>query len=471
MADSSSDALNREWQLAKGFGRGVAKAPGKAWDSWEYSLALAFGTGVAAYGLGAFGKLASPALSAVIAPTLARVGTAFNLGLAMDAATWLYRAGGTAADTWTHSSHLESNIGRAEQLGTEAATTAALFGTGLAGFKLAGWKTPFYTADNLDTVFGKLEPGDAPRMQVSDWLGRHPSIEPAGSELAHFYHEQSPAVGHLASDSSTATAFYAHKSGLWFANYHAIEGKGPLVIQSANRALEAKLAVVDPRSDAAVLVTNPLEGVEPVKLAASGGNTYTEKPSVVIGYGDSLEKATITTTNTFRHPGSVIDGKSEFEPMLEPAPSNDSQTERGSLIITRDLLNDGSSGSPIFDRNTKEVLGMYTGHIGADGTGISVEHLSPLLREAIADVELGEDGKVLKLTTAIKAASSHSPSALLEHPVQITNRDLIHESDVLDAKQLIYPKTDIAAFNEFRASAGMATSMHSAKLAYDQTRG
>jgi hypothetical protein len=468
LTDSFSDALDREWQLAKGFGRGVAAAPARAWDSWGYSLALGLGTGVAAFGLGAFGRLASPALSAVVAPTLAGIGSAMNFGLAVDAASWLYRAGSTAGDTWLNRSHLEDNIARAENLGTEAAGTAALLGTGLAGFKLAGVKPLFYNEDNLGRVFGNLKPDDVPRMQMSKLWGRRPSIEPPGSELAKFYHEQSPAVGQLMGETTSGTAFYAHPEGLWLTNYHVVQGHGPLVLFHGDRAMEAVVAAVDPRVDVAVVATNPLERVRPVTLAATSGEMGIEQPAVIIGHPDGVQNATITSTNTFRYPAPIKDGKAHFELDPTPGPTKDGLSEYASRLVTVEDTLQSTSGSPIFHKETKEALGMVSTNFG----GVSSEQLAPVLNEALANLHLVDQGKVLKLSASIKAPSNEPFDALLKRPVEIGDREIIDQHDVLHAPEKMYPApAPTKELGNLHQAAGLAGSMHISKLAYDEARG
>lgn len=450
---SLDDRLHSEGQLALGLWRGVENGAYKAVTNVA-PLAIGIGTSLLAYRFGAYTKVGALALEAA--------GKAFNIAALTDATQWLGRTGITAIDTWRNPDHLQENIKISEQLGTEAFNTGAMFGAASLGYGLAKFKTPFDL--DIRNVFNSVGPNAVPRLQTG-LFGPKASIEPADSELGQFYKQYSPAVGRLSRDGSGGTAvLVAQKDDLayWMTNWHLAEGKGAVAISHGDLVSEGMLVGGDPKADVAVFATAEVPGIEPVKLAATGG-TFSPIDAVTIGHQKGSAVSMLSAVKSRRLPlapdsGDDLQNDGSLRQNIVFTPTSDGRYV--SSNVTSEYVHGGGSGMPIFNRSTGELLGIVSASTERQGIGVSVEHLRPILDAATADNTMILRDEMVKLSTGIHLPNG-TLAQILAQPVRVNSSSIINADSVLNAEDLLYPSdnTDFFQLHSTPQAARLAATL------------
>jgi hypothetical protein len=115
------------------------------------------------------------------------------------------------------------------------------------------------------------------------------------------------------------------------------------------------------------------------------------------------------------------------EPVFKPDPND--------LYVSRNVLDEklmpGASGSPIFDKASGEVIGVFKSSIGSHGIGAGIDHILPVLNVAMEDTSLTKNGKVLEVATRIHDPVGRLQSAM-STPMSTLSNKTVEATSVLN---------------------------------------
>jgi serine protease Do len=209
-------------------------------------------------------------------------------------------------------------------------------------------------------------------------IERHvvPSSSPAGSRVFRLnqrYLDERVRPGDRLQNDSLGSGFFCDTAGHIVTNAHVVEGASKISVTLASgKVLTAKVVVVHPKVDLALLKINPPYQLQKAHI---GDSSNIEVGQWVVAVGNPFGLGNTVTVG-------IVSGKGRF---LGLGPDDN-------FIQTDASINPGNSGGPLFNM-TGEVIGVNTAII-ASGKGIGFAIPSNYLNELVTLAKDSDRGPV-----------------------------------------------------------------------------